>query len=264
VSDIAGELARVRGAYEQPTLTLLHQRQAPVIIAIFRSSFGRDVRNIPAPRLHDQVESYLDELRLAGVPAAELPTGSGRDLCLRWMRGQWLVRSTDDDGTEVYSLTSHAQDALQLVTSLTRERASLSEHRISTILTAVRRFNTEVNPDRAARVAILDSEITRLTADRARPLDGGDLPQVSADYLLEGFSELISLIAALPSDFTRVEEAYTTLRGNILASFRAEQRPAGEVIDDYLARADTLMSSYVGEQRRKISFIQRLDRLRIV
>lgn len=243
MSDIAGELARVRGAYEQPTLTLLHQRQAPVIIAIFRTSFGRDVRAVPAPRLHDQVESYLDELRLAGFAAADLPTGSGRDLCLRWMRGQWLVRGTDDDGTEIYSLTSHAQDALTLVTGLTRERASLSEHRISTIVNAVRRFNTAVNPDRAARVSILDSEITRLSAERARLLDGDELPQVPADYLLEGFSELISLVAALPSDFARVEEAYTALRASILASFRAEQRPAGEVIDDYLARADTLMTA---------------------
>lgn len=241
MSDIAGELARVRGAFEQPTLTLLHQRLAPVIIAIFRSAFGRDVGSIPAPRLHDQVDTYLDELRQAGV--SELPTGSGRDLCLKWMRGQWLVRSTDDDGTEVYSLTSHARDALTLVTSLTRERASLSEHRIATILNAVRRFNTEVNPDRAARVQILDSEITRLATERDRLLDGGDMPQVSPDYLLEGFGELISLIAALPSDFARVEEAYSGLRSDILASFRAEERPAGEVIDDYLARADSLMTA---------------------
>jgi len=31
VSEIAGELARVKGAFAQPTLTLLHQRQAPVV-----------------------------------------------------------------------------------------------------------------------------------------------------------------------------------------------------------------------------------------
>ncbi|MGY1838425.1 MULTISPECIES: DUF3375 domain-containing protein [unclassified Modestobacter] len=243
MSDIAGELSRVRGAFDQPTLTLLHRGMAPVVIAIFRSSFGRDIRSIPAPRLHDQVDAYLDELRLAGVPASDLPTGAGRDLCLKWMRGQWLVRSAAEDGTEVYSLTSHAQDALALVKSLTRERASLSEHRISTILSAVRRFNTEVNPDRAARVGILDSEIERLTAERDRLLDGGELPQVSSDYMLEGYGELLQLIAALPSDFARVEEAFTGLRSSILASFRAEERPAGEVIDDYLARADSLMTA---------------------
>jgi hypothetical protein len=159
------------------------------------------------------------------------------------MRGQWLVRSTDGDGTEAYSLTSHAQDALALVHSLTRERASLSEHRIATIVAAVRRFNAEANPDRAERVRILDAEIERLVAERSRLLSGGKLEQVSADYMLEGYGEVLSLIAALPGDFARVEEAFTALRSQILASFRAEDRHAGEVIDDYLHRADTLMTA---------------------
>ena len=241
MSDLPGELARVRGAFDQPTLTLLHQRLAPVIIAIFRTSFGRETRSIPTARLHDQVDTYLGELRLAGL--SDVPGGSGRDLCMKWMRGQWLVRSTEEDGTEIYSLTSHAQDALALVKSLTRERASLSEHRIATIVSAVRRFNTEVNPDRDARVGILNTEIARLEAERDRLLDGGDLAQVSPDYMTEGFGELLQLVAALPSDFARVEEAFAALRTQILASFRGENRTAGEVIDDYLQRADTLMTA---------------------
>lgn len=241
MSDIAGQLARVRGAFGQPTLTLLHQRQAPVIIAVFRTSFGRDARTVPAARLHDQVDTYLTELRHAGI--TDLPTGTGRDLCLRWMRGRWLVRTTDDEGTEVYALTSHAQDALNLVKSLTRERASLSEHRITTILNAVRRFNTEVNPDREARVSILDAEIARLSEERDRLCSGGELAQPSAEYLLEGFGELLALVGGLPSDFARVEESFARLRGEVLASFRAENRPAGEVVDQYLQQADHVMTA---------------------
>jgi hypothetical protein len=241
MSNIVGELARVGEAFDQPTLTLLHRHLASVTIAIFRSSFDRDTRAIPTARLHDQVDAYLDELRLAGV--TDLPSGTGRDLCVRWMRGRWLVRSLDEDGTEIYSLTSHAQDALTIVKNLSRERATLSEHRIATIVSAVRRFNTEVNPDRAARVSILDTEIARLTAERGRLLDGGDLPEVSPDYMMEGYAELIGLVSDLPSDFARVEEAFVVLRSNVLASFRAEDRPAGEVIDDYLRRTDALMTA---------------------
>ena len=63
------------------------------------------------------------------------------------------------------------------------------------------------------------------------------------DYMHEGFTELLSLISALPSDFARVEERFGAIRGEILAAFRAEDRPAGEVIDDYLARADALMTA---------------------
>ncbi len=241
MNDIVGELARVRTAFDTPTLTLLHRRLAPVVVAIFRSAFSRDQPSVPAARLHEQVDTYLDQLRLEGY--AELPTGTGRDVCLRWMREQWLVRSTDDDGSEAYSLTSHAQDALRLVTTLTRERASLSEHRIATIVAHVRRFNADANPDRAERVRILDSQIAQLAAERDRLDSGEPLAEVSPDYMLEGFGELLQLIGALPSDFARVGEAFVALRGQILASFQAEDRHAGDVIDEYLSRADTLMTA---------------------
>jgi hypothetical protein len=241
LSEIAGELARVKGAFAQPTLTLLHQRQAPVVITIFRAAFGRNNRPIPTARLHTQVEEHLAEIRLAGEQ--DVPAGSGRDICQRWMRGQWLVRSLDDAGHEVYTLTSHAQQALELVKNLARDRATLSEHRIATILGTARRFNSEANPDRSARVTILNDEIARLQAERDRLIDGGEVLGATEDYMLEGFTELLSLLSALPSDFARVEERFGTIRGEILSAFRAEDRPAGAVIDDYLARADALMTA---------------------
>ncbi|GAA3518289.1 DUF3375 domain-containing protein [Nocardioides daeguensis] len=241
MSDIAAELARVKGAFAQPTLTLLHQRQAPVVITIFRAAFGRNNKPIPTARLHTQVEEHLAEIRSAGD--TDLPTGTGRDICQRWMRGQWLVRSLDEQGNEVYSLTSHAQQALELVKNLARDRATLSEHRITTILSTVRRFNSEANPDRGARVTLLNDEIARLKVERDRLVDGAEMVSATEDYMLEGFTELLSLISALPSDFARVEERFATIRGEILAAFRAEDRPAGEVIDDYLARADALMTA---------------------
>ena len=241
MSEIAGELARVKGAFAQPTLTLLHQRQAPVVITIFRAAFGRNNKPIPTARLHTQVEEHLAAIRLAGE--TDVPAGSGREICQRWMRGQWLVRSLDEAGHEVYVLTSHAQQALELVKNLARDRATLSEHRIATILGTVRRFNSEANPDRSARVTLLNEEIARLQAERDRLVDGADMVSATEDYMLEGFTELLSLISALPSDFARVEERFATIRTEILAAFRAEDRPAGEVIDDYLARADTLMTA---------------------
>ncbi|WP_232820066.1 DUF3375 domain-containing protein [Nocardioides allogilvus] len=241
MSEIAGELARVRSAFAQPTLTLLHQRQAPVVITIFRAAFGRNNKPIATARLHTQVEEHLAQIRLAGE--TEVPNGTGREICHRWMRGQWLVRSLDESGREVYSLTSHAQQALELVKNLARDRATLSEHRIATILGTIRRFNAEANPDRTARVTILNTEIARLQAERDRLVEGAEIVSATEDFMLEGFTELLSLISALPSDFARVEERFATIRAEILAAFRAEDRPAGEVIDDYLARADALMTA---------------------
>ncbi|TIC85654.1 DUF3375 domain-containing protein [Nocardioides sp. GY 10127] len=246
MSDVAAELARVQHAFAQPTLTLLHQRQAPVVMTLFREAFGRQNRPVETARLHTQVEEHLAAVRgaIGAELAAELlPVGSGRELCQRWMRGRWLVRALDERGREVYTLTSHAQQALELVTTLTRDRATLSEHRIATILSTTRRFNAEANPDRGARVSLLNEEIARLEAERDRLVDGGELGGADTDYMSEGFTELLSLVSALPSDFARVEERFATIRTEILAAFRAEERPAGEVIDAYLARADALMTA---------------------
>lgn len=246
MSDITAELARVRGAFGRPTLTLLHQRQAPVVITLFRAAFGRNNKPIPTARLHTQVEEHLAQVRAspeAPVGDLDVPQGSGKELCQRWMRGQWLVRSLDETGNEVYSLTSHAQQALELVKNLARDRATLSEHRIATILGSVRRFNAEANPDRSTRVGLLNEEIARLQAERDRLIDGAEMLSATEDFMAEGFTELLSLISALPSDFARVEERFATIRSEILAAFRAEERPPGEVIDEYLARADALMTA---------------------
>ena len=66
LSEIVAELVRVRDAFDKPTLRLLDRKWAPVVLAVFRTTFTRDQRTVPAERLHQQVDNYLDELRLAG------------------------------------------------------------------------------------------------------------------------------------------------------------------------------------------------------
>src|SRR5665648_727115 len=241
MSDVVGEFARVRSAFDQPTLTLLYRQHARITVTVFRCCFSRDTTSVPAARMHQMVEDLLADLRASG--ATGVPDATGRELCQGWVKGRWLVRSTADDGTEVYSLTSHAQTALTLVESMTRDRSTLSEHRISTILSTVRRINAEANPSRLERVRLLDEEISRLATERDRLVGGGEVAPVSPEYMYEGYSEILDLVEALPSDFKRVQEAFEILRRQVLEAFRAEDQPAGAVIDTYLRRADELMSA---------------------
>jgi hypothetical protein len=238
VSDIAAELVRVRDAFNKPTLRLLARKWAPLVIAVFRTAFTRDQRTIPADRLHQQVDNYLDELRLAGKP---IPDGTGRVLCMQWLGHNWLVRTRDGDGNEHYSLTSHALEALDLVQSLTRDRTLISESRIHTILDVVRRVATDANPDRQARLDRLDAQIAGLTAERDRIAAGGEIAPASDDQMLDGYTNLLSLIGQLPSDFKRVEEAVAGMHRQIISDFRGEARPIAQVIDQYLAKSDSLM-----------------------
>lgn len=239
MSDVVGELARVREAFDKPTLRLLDRKYSPLVLAVFRLSFSRDQRSFTAERLHTQVDTYLEELAATGEDRLP-PNATGRGLCVRWMNDQWLYRTIGDSGTEEYSLTSHALEALDLVASLSRERALISESRINTILDAVRRWATEANPDRQARVDRLDAQIAQLTAERERLAAGGELAPASEDRMLDGYANLIDLIGQLPSDFKRVEESVLGMHRQIIADFRNEDRPIADVLDEYLRKTDEL------------------------
>ncbi|WP_051973091.1 DUF3375 domain-containing protein [Cryobacterium sp. MLB-32] len=240
MSDIAGELARVREAFDKPTLRLLDRKWAPFVLAVFASSFSRDRRSVQADLLHAQVDAYLADLRSVGT---EVPTKNGRALCVQWMNDQWLYRETGDGGDEQYSLTSHALEALLLVASLSRDRALISESRLTTIVDTVRHRATQANPDREERIRRLDLEIAEKASERERLAQGGEIAAVSNDQMHEGYANLIDLINQLPSDFKRVEESVAGMHRQIVNDFRGEERPISEVLDEYLTKTDALMSS---------------------
>lgn len=240
VSDIAGEVARVAEACESPTLRLLNQKWASFVLAVFRSSFGRQTKHVKAERLHARVDAYLDELTSLGYETP--PLGQGRALCIAWMNDLWLKRVPAEDGGEAYELTSHALAAQRVIEGLSRERALLSESRLTTILDAVRRWAAEANPDRDARVASLESEIARLTAERDRLAGGGELLCATDDRMLNGYVDVVDLLGQLPGDFRRVEEAMDSIHRKMIKDFRAEERPKGEVLDAYLAASEHLTS----------------------
>ncbi|MFC5930508.1 DUF3375 domain-containing protein [Cryobacterium melibiosiphilum] len=252
MSDIAAELARVREAFDKPTLRLLDRKWAPFVLAVFKSSFSRDRRSVQADLLHTQVDAYLADLRSVG---SEVPGKNGRALCVQWMNDLWLYREMGDTSAakggntsgntseEFYSLTSHALEALLLVDGLARDRALISESRLTTIVDTARHRATQANPDRQERIRRLDQEIAEKQSERDRLDAGGEVASASNEQMLEGYANLIDLINQLPSDFKRVEESVAGMHRQIINDFRGEERPISEVLDDYLAKTDALMTS---------------------
>ena len=241
MSEIAGELSRVRAAFDKPTLRLLDRKWAPFVLAVFKSSFSRDRRSIPADLLHTQVDAYLADLRTVGT---EVPPGkNGRALCVQWMNDRWLYRETGDGGQEHYSLTSHALEAILMVDGMSSDRALISESRLTTIVDAVRHRATQASPDREERIRRLDQDIAEKTIERDRLAAGGEIAAASDEQMHEGYVDLVDLISQLPSDFKRVEESVAGMHRQIVNDFRNEERPISEVLDEYLSKTDALMSS---------------------
>lgn len=245
MGEIDGEFGRVRDALERPAIRLLSRPTAPAVVAIFRTTFGREVQFVPADRFHLQVEEYLAELAARGarIPAGGDERGGGRTLCREWVHDQWLVRTSTDDGEEQYSLTSHALEAVSLVDGLAHDRALISESRLTMILDSVRRWALQADPDRDEHLRRIDAQLAELQAERERVAGGGLVAAASDDRMHDGYANIADLIRQLPSDFRRVEESVIAMHRRIVDDFRNDTRPIGEILDDYLRRTDELMTA---------------------
>ncbi|MEY9860098.1 hypothetical protein ABH935_005734 [Catenulispora sp. GAS73] len=239
MSGVVGELARASDALARPTLRLLDGKWGAFRVAVLRSAFSRDQRSIQVDALHAQIDTFLDEMLAEGidVPASE----SGRGLCKDWVKKQWLFRDNAPDGSLVYSLTSASLEALDLVQSLSRDRALVSESRLNMILETVRRWATEASADPQDRIDRLSAQISELEAERRRITAGGTVAAASDDRMLDGYANLMDLIGQLPSDFKRVEEAMLDMHRQILKDLRDEERMVGDVLDEYLEGQDRLL-----------------------
>jgi hypothetical protein len=243
VADIGPELNRAKAAFDRPTLGLLNKQEAPLVVAIFRATFSRDVTQVIATAFHAHVQTLLEVLSSSGHDVPN-PTQS-RQLCKDWVKRKWLILDSREDGEEFYALTSHAQDAMDFVQSIGGERALLSESRIRTILDVARRSAMDADPDRESRLRSLNAEIVRLTAERDRIVEGGLIETASDERMLEAFMNLADLLDDLPSDFKRVEELVAHMHRQIIGDFRTDERSKGEVVGDYLRRSREVLNHSV-------------------
>ncbi|QIK83827.1 DUF3375 domain-containing protein [Sanguibacter sp. HDW7] len=238
---VGGTLAAVQRTFASPTLALLHKQSAPFVVAVFESVFVAGRSAVGADAMHLEVAQLLADLRAAGVEG--VPGEAARVLCSRWVRERWLIRDVDDATGEQYRLTSSAQEALEFVRRAGGARALVSESRIRTLLDAVERAAHDANPDRGARLATLDQQIERLTAERDRLAGGGAVAQTSADRMEEQVDHVLMLVRELPSDFARVAESIKALQRSIIGQLRADERPTGEVLEEYLTASENLMEN---------------------
>lgn len=238
-SDLHSDVARVQTALDTPTLKLLDRKSAVVAIPIFEQVFSEDAKPVAVERFHTRVEALLDEMRAVGY---ETPRGNGKSLSMQWVRDGWLYRDPGE-GQETYQLTGDAKQAMDYATRATRTQLNVSASRIETMRRVVSEAALTANPDVQERRRRLTEEIARLQAEVDRLDAGGELPTASEAELTEQFANVLRELDGLPSDFRRVEEAMREMHRGITKRFREEDRPVGEVLDDYLEQASGLLVS---------------------
>lgn len=239
-TDIEGDVARIEAALNTPTLKLLDRKSASVALPLFANAFPEDAQPVPVEQFHTVIDALLDELRAGGYPVAN--SGSGKSLAMQWVRERWLYRDPGR-GEETYQLTGNAKQALEYVTRATRTQLNVSLSRIETMRRVVSEAALAANPDREERKRRLAEEIARLQAEYEHLDSGGEMPETTESELTEQFSNVLRELDGLPTDFRRVEEAVRDMHRSVTKKFREEERPVGEVVDDYLKQSANLLTA---------------------
>lgn len=236
--------ARAVTAFSTPTLDLLHGRFAPFVVASLSILFTADRASLPIADAHAELAEILDELRGADDDEDDrrVPVGSGRDVCRNWVRLGWLVQQIDED-VEVYRLSAHAVEALEIAGRTGGGRTRVSNSRVRTLLEAVEHLADSAEADPVRRLARLEAERAALDAEIARIQQTGQADPLDDDELLEEAENVLHLARELPADFTRVAESLKAMQRDVVAHLRRDERPTGEVLREYLQRAQDVMQS---------------------
>ncbi|RYF61008.1 MAG: DUF3375 domain-containing protein [Comamonadaceae bacterium] len=237
----------VSGAFDRDTLRLLHQKYAPVIVAVLGEVFSEDDQRVVAEDdLHDHVDFLLEQISDA-VPDTELPQQRGRALAYSWVEGAargWLryKDGSTPSGPTTYEITNEALDALRYVRE-TGRHAMVSESRVKDLITKVQDTALMISEDRERRIGILSTQIEKLTEERDRLLSGGDLEFAGTGEVIEVLDQILSEVNNLPSDIRKVGELFADMREQLRQEFRDDDRSTGEVLDLYRQRMDALLNN---------------------
>lgn len=232
-------------AFKNPTLDLLHGRYAPFVVSVLSVMFTAERPSVPISDAHVEVGTFVDELRAAGYDLDDrtLPNGTGRDICRYWARVGWLVPQIHE-GVELYRLSAQAVGALEVAGRAGGGRAKVSRSRVRTLLESVEQLTQSAETDPERRLARLREERAVLDAEIAAIEDQGDaFEPVDDDQLLEDTENVLHLSRELPADFVRVAESINAMQRDVIAELRRDERPAGEVLREYLHRGEHVMEA---------------------
>lgn len=230
---------RTVAAFKSPTLTLLHGKFAPFVVAALSSVFTADRPTAPVTDVHLEVGDTARELRQAGYE--NLPSGNGREICRYWVRVGWLVPQIEV-GTEVYRLSAQAVFALEIAGRVEGGRNKVSGSRVRTLLDSVESLAQNTETDPARRIDALTAERDALN-ERIEALERGELELPADEELLEEAENVLHLSRELPADFARVSESINAMQRDVVSDLRRDVRPTGEVLREYLHRGQHVMNS---------------------
>jgi hypothetical protein len=227
---------------EDAAWSLLRAANVWFAAAILPAHLTATAPRVEATILFDRIDADLDALREDGLDIR----GDAQHHCTAWRRsGVLLRRAVAASREEMYELTPAALHAFAFIEALEGSRTSISHSRLATVQDRVRTIVRETDPDVEARIAALQEQKARID-EQIRSLESGEMPPADDAQARDDVQDLLSLVAAIPDDFTRVRMEIETINRELRESLITSDGERGRVLGDVFRGVDHVAESEAG------------------
>jgi hypothetical protein len=227
---------------EQALWRLLAADNGPIILGLLETHLMEEARSLPASILFDRLGRSLEELRGHGQ---HLPQ-TAQSYVAHWLAAGYLERRFPPGATEEeYELSSAAEGAIRVVSSLVEPRTAATESRLAVVIQQLVRLAEETDPNPETRVAALLAERDRIDR-QIEAIRGGAVPALDGPRARERVREAIALADSLAGDFRRVRDQFELLNRDLRGRIMDEESSRGEVLEALFAGADLIADSEAG------------------
>ena len=243
MSSLAQALRVHRLVQDDVALRMLRMDSLPLVAGVLATHLGAPNASLSTHELHDALDAELDTLR----DHLDLSGRTAKAYCEDWRQAGLLERRIADEAREeVYELTPAARQGLRVVEQLLAPRASVTESRLVSLLTALHQLALETDPDTSRRLAALRAEQQAL-AERIERIASGEDTVLDERRAVERLDDVLTQAADLPVDFARVRARFGELNQELRRRILTDEGLPGDVLENVFRGVDLIESSDEGQ-----------------
>jgi len=254
-----------------PTLALLHKRHASVLVSFFQKAF-RDstIPEVPEERLEGRWEVFIEEDVVLSDWEGETPTNTAKFYLEEWCKNRWLARRySEKDGTYLYRLTAHTEQALIFVEQhLTASRRAFvgTESNFSKIWHSLTELAEKTQTDPNIREKQLLAERDKIDAEIIELRQTKTPRKLDHTAVKSRLYDLVGMTNRFLADFRSVEDSFRKQRDDIQNLYLEQEQSRGDILESALDAVELLKDSDEGRSffgfQRMLRSSEEVEKLR--
>lgn len=235
---------------EAPSIKLMRQRTAPLMLAFFYKLFKQDNRLVVEE--YDFLVELADFLETYEVSVEEQERSSFEDrakmLARKWSSADtpFLKASENEDNQLVYELSTFSERVLQWLEQLQQREFVGTESRFKAIFQKIQELLAYTNTDIGQRIKELEAEKKRIDKEIAKIKLAGEVETFDDYQIKSRLHDINSSAKMLLGDFQEVEENFKQITRSIYQKHTDPQQRKGGILAYTFDALDELRESDQG------------------